>query len=291
MSALDELKALPQWIGWNAEPNGNGKLAKIPKNPRNGKNAASNNPETWSDIGTAWRAVKRNDWTGLGFVFTLRAGYVGVDLDDCFEADGVMKPWAWDIFKMLDSYTEFSPSRKGLHIICRGSIPASINKSTEGVEMYGELRYFTVTGDTWGHEKPIVERTTELGALYWCYADSGPKMQQAPRVYTPGDVDEKKLSEALRHVPTRMDYYDWIKVLMAVHDVFPDRRGIALCEAWSPGYEGEIENKFKSFDRTSKSGVTVATLFHMAKQNGWGPSSSRPRPMTHKQKLERLAAA
>lgn len=298
-TALDELKAIPHWVGWHAEERG-GKVTKVPKNPHTGNNASSNDPKTWADVNTAWRAVKRHGWTGLGFVFTIGTGIVGVDLDDCFEpapppGKRRLKPWAYDIYRMLNSFTEKSPSGNGLHIYCKGEIPASINRSAEGVEMYNELRYFTVTGDVFypgPKNAPIAERSTELQALYWCFGD-GPKEEPSkPRVYTPNSVDEKQIADALKHIPKRMDYYDWLRVLMAVHDAFPNSTGIRLCEAWSPGYDGEVEHKFRSFDRTAKSGVTVATLFHMAKENGW--QTIRPqkrRVMTHKQKMAALAAA
>ena len=33
----DELKNLPQWVCWKAEPRREGKIAKLPINPANGK--------------------------------------------------------------------------------------------------------------------------------------------------------------------------------------------------------------------------------------------------------------
>lgn len=276
MNAYGELKAIPQWVGWKEEKRGD-KLTKVPKNPRTGKNARSNDPKTWTDAATAWRAAKQHGWDGMGFVFTIKAGIVGIDLDDCLEPTEYggkrMKPWAKDIYMMMHSFTEKSPSGNGLHIFVRGEIPNSIKKNQSGIEIYNELRYFTVTGEVLypgPDDKPIQERSRELGALH--AALSGPcKPKQPSRSYEGQTLDEKKIEDALRHIPKRMDYYDWLKVLMAVHDAYPNLTGIQLCESWSPGYEGEIEEKFKSFDRTAKDGVTVATLFHMAKQHGWQP--------------------
>lgn len=291
MKAYDELKKIPQWIGWAEEVRGD-KATKIPKNPRTGGNAATNNPDTWTDVNTAWRAVKRHGWTGLGFVFTIKAGIVGVDLDHCFDEDGILKPWASDIYRMLDSFTEYSPSGEGLHILCRGEVQGSINQSSDGFEMYNEFRYFTMTGDAYGPEKPLRDCSKELQALYAAYTE--PRLTEPKRAsnYQPRDVSEKEIAEALRHIPKQQDYLDWVRVLMAVHDVYPNYTGVSLIESWSPGYRGEVEAKFKSFDETAKSGVTVATLFHMAKQHGWQPQRrKRRKPMTHKQRMQALAAA
>lgn len=288
MKAYDELKRLNQWVGWQTEER-NGKATKIPKNPHTGGNALSNTPSTWADVNTAWRAVKQHGWSGLGFVFTIQSGIVGVDLDNCFDGDA-LKPWADDIYRMLDSFTEYSPSGRGLHIFVRGEIPSSINKSTDGVEMYNELRYFTMTGKTFGDERPLASRPVEIAALHAAFAEPAREPVE-PRSYEPGTVTEKQVADAIKHIPRRMDYYDWLRVLMAVHDEYPDGRGIAICEAWSPGYEGEVARKFRSFDRTSKSGVTIATLFHMAKKNGWQNGHRGGRRTTHLQKMKALAAA
>ena len=87
--------------------------------------------------------------------------------------------------------------------------------------------------------------------------------------YQPVAADQKEVSAALKSIPPKMDYSDWLGVCMAVHSSFPDSTGVSLLEAWSPGYEGEIADKFKSFERTSTNGITVRTLFKMAKDNGY----------------------
>lgn len=77
-----------------------------------------------------------------------------------------------------------------------------------------------------------------------------------------------KLRDALRFVPKRMDYGDWIKALMAIWIVFPDERGIALAEEWSPGTPNEVANKFKSFRDVRIEGDWI---FRVAYRRGWRP--------------------
>lgn len=279
MMTMAHLKTLSQWVGYTA--------AKVPMCAHTGGAASSNNPDTWATAAQAWSAKKRYGWAGIGYVFTIGAGVVGVDLDDCFDDDGRLSDDARQIVKMLNSYTELSPSGKGLHILACGSIPHSVKKP--GFEMYNELRYFTVTGRVYGAAAveegfatgDIEDRNTELNALHVVYdGDVEPRPAPVRTRTTAQTTDEAEIARALSHIPSRGDYNtDWLPILMAVHDAMPDERGVALIESWSPGYPGEVARKFRSFDRTAKGGVTVATLFGIAKRYGFQQAAqSRPRP-------------
>ena len=259
---LSTLKQLPQWVGYTAQ--------KVPMNPHNGRAASSNDPATWATASEAWAAKKRHGWAGIGYVFTIAAGVIGVDLDDCFDDDGRLSDVAGQIVTMLDSYTELSPSGKGIHILARGSIPHSVK--TPGVEMYNEMRYFTVTGDRLQAYSPNIEdRSAELLALFVTFG--GDMEPAAPRLASPRPAQttqEADVRRALSMLPKTGDYNTyWLPVLMAVHDAFPNETGIQLIEEWSPGYRGEVARKWRSFDRTGKDGVTIATLFHLAKGYGY----------------------
>lgn len=80
---------------------------------------------------------------------------------------------------------------------------------------------------------------------------------------------EGQIASALAYIPGRLDYREWLTILMAVHSAMPNQRGISLVENWSPGYPGEIEDKFSSFDRAASGGVTIRSLFKMARDNGY----------------------
>jgi len=75
----------------------------------------------------------------------------------------VIEPWAREIIDRLQSYTEFSPSGTGLHILVRGNLPPGGNRKGR-VEMSDSARYFTMTG----HHLPlnIEPRQAELAALH-----------------------------------------------------------------------------------------------------------------------------
>jgi primase-polymerase (primpol)-like protein len=65
----------------------------------------------------------------------------------------------------LNSYTEFSPSGTGLHVITQATIPQGRRK--DQLEMYSTGRYFTLTGNyLLGPSQWILPRQQEQEALY-----------------------------------------------------------------------------------------------------------------------------
>jgi hypothetical protein len=236
VKTVAELKTISQWVGYTSK--------KIPMSPHTGTAAASNNPDTWAR--RPRRGPPRSATAGPVSATSLPSlpGVVGIDLDDCFTEDGRLNDTARQIVQMMNSYTERSPSGKGLHILACGSIPHSVKRP--GFEMYNELRYFTVTGKQYGASEfvgcNIEDRQDEMNALFVVYDGD---YEPAPRPVRPaierGDVSVSiaEVERALGVLPPQGDYNtDWLPILMAVHDAFPDERGIALIERWSPGYRG-----------------------------------------------------
>lgn len=156
------LKALPHWVNWKAMPNGD-RVEKIPVCASTGSNAKTTDPDTWTDYSTAAMNAMTREGLGLGFVFTTTAGIVGIDLDKCRDTNtGTLEPWAQDIVTALDSYTEISPSGRGLHIFVHGELPAGRRKK-DRIEVYQHARFFTVTGrHLEGTPTTVEQRTEEL---------------------------------------------------------------------------------------------------------------------------------
>ncbi|PEA86312.1 phage/plasmid primase, P4 family [Bacillus thuringiensis] len=167
-----ELKALPQWILWKFETR-NGKLTKVPCQVT-GEMAQANNRRTWSTFATAVKFYLEGDYDGIGFVFSRQDNYIGIDIDKCV-VDGKTNAFATEIIDILDSYTEFSPSGNGIHIIIRGGLPQSVlgtgRKNTKhGLEIYSYGRFFTFTGNR-ENSNDVYERTDELAEVFEKYFD------------------------------------------------------------------------------------------------------------------------
>ncbi|MGA2935727.1 MAG: hypothetical protein ABSF52_01325 [Syntrophobacteraceae bacterium] len=141
-----ELKERRQWVAWKGVPKENGKLDKIPINPKTGHEAKPNHPDTWASIQEALIATETYGLDGIGFVFSESDPYTGIDLDSCLNPDtGELEPWARRYVDLFQSYTEVTPSRKGLHIIIKGKLPGKGRKKGN-FEVYDKGRFFTFTG-------------------------------------------------------------------------------------------------------------------------------------------------
>ena len=180
----ERLKKLPQWVTFKLIPNEKkGKPDKVPYNPRTGYMAKSNDPSTWADYNTAVQALQQGGYDGIGFEFG--SGVFGVDLDNVVQ-DGQLTPEALDIIGILDSYTEYSPSGTGIHILCMGTLPPGRRRRGR-YEMYSEGRFFTVTGKVYGEPKDLQERTAEAAAVHAKYLQQGEQLAAGGSV--PSDTE------------------------------------------------------------------------------------------------------
>ena len=149
----DRLKKYDHWICWKKVLNQKRKTYdKIPIDAKTGKAASSSDSSTWTDFNTAHKVFLNNKkYSGLMFAFTENDPFVGIDLDHVFDPKtGEIIPWALEVIKLLNSYTEISPSGDGFHIIVEGDIPES--RCQKGgnephIEMYRAKRFFTFTGN------------------------------------------------------------------------------------------------------------------------------------------------
>lgn len=137
----EELKTIPQWVGVKND-------SKIPLSYVNNKvsAASSGNPETWTTFEKITEGIVKNRFDNYGFVFHDN-GIVGIDIDTGFDENGFLSPVAIDIMKACHSYTEYSRSRRGMHILVRGTLPFGGRNNRNGVEIYQNGRYFIVTGE------------------------------------------------------------------------------------------------------------------------------------------------
>ena len=75
-----------------------------------------------------------------------------------------------DIITTLDSYTEYSPSGTGAHILCKGTIPAKDRRKNNMKCI--RRAFFTVTGRVLGRAKEIQERTVRTAAVHAMFSQS-----------------------------------------------------------------------------------------------------------------------
>lgn len=155
----EELRLLPQWVVWDAN--------KVPHDAKTGNLASVNDRNSWSSFDIA--VQNSTNYSGIGFVFSDTDDYSFIDLDDT-KGDQVALNRQIEIYREFDSWSEISPSGKGLHIIVRGSVPAGRRRSF--IEVYSSGRYATFTGNVYNNN-PIRECQEQLTRL-WQQMGDGP---------------------------------------------------------------------------------------------------------------------
>lgn len=172
------------FVNWIAESDGpNKKPKKVPFNPYDLKPAAVNRPDTWITLNDAIDSglVSYSRINGIGIVLN-NTDLTVIDVDKISRDDGteitenitdlsIVK----ELQKKFNSYTEVSPSGKGIHIYIKGKLPVDVNeeKATkngifkyDGYTAYFELfdgvnfsagRYVTLSGKVVGDKTTITQ--------------------------------------------------------------------------------------------------------------------------------------
>ena len=166
-----ELRQRNQWVVWRREFVNDRWTKVLYQITAPHLRASSTEPATWSSYAAAVEAAKDPDVEGIGFVFTESDPYSGVDFDKCVAPGGEIHPDVAGLVERLSSYTEFSPSGKGLHVLVRAELNGGRNRTANTpwggeFENYDRGRYFTVTGaHVPGTPLEIHDRRTELDAI------------------------------------------------------------------------------------------------------------------------------
>jgi len=158
-----EMHQYPQWIVWRYEERQGKKPTKIPYNPNTGKKASVTNKDDWCSFDEAVLAATQSNsiYSGIGFVLTDNDPYAFIDFDDT-KGDEKQLNKQLEIYRDFNSYSECSPSGKGLHIIVKGQIPKGCRSGF--VEIYSNNRYMTMTGNVY-NDRPIENRQELLHKL------------------------------------------------------------------------------------------------------------------------------
>lgn len=165
----EAIKNLKQWHHWQLVGD-----RKVPKQI-SGENAKPNDSSTWTDLLTAVSTLDGD----RKLAFTLGDGcrtvfLIGIDLDDCFEEDGTLRPWADEIYSATadEAYWEYSPSGTGVKGLVMGTKPDHLTRCQfpqgEGkqcVEIYDSNRFWAFTGEVITDHLPTSQQETSRYVL------------------------------------------------------------------------------------------------------------------------------
>lgn len=142
------MKNKKRWVLWRLEDD-----KKLPFSAHYDGLASSTRANTWSYFSKAVNKLEHGDFNGLGYVFAPEDGLVFIDLDNCVTDEGELSEFAESILELFPAtYTEYSQSGKGLHLVVKGSIPRAYKSSQ--IELYSSGRYMAFTGNALVTEEP-----------------------------------------------------------------------------------------------------------------------------------------
>ncbi len=283
------MRELRQWLCWRFEQfKGDKKPRKVPYwasgRKRRGQQGGEEDRAQLVSFEEAVALVEARRFEGLGFAFLPGDGLIGIDIDGAIDlATGEVSQRCEAIIAACSSYTELSPSGRGVHIIVQGNTKTFKNNDV-GVEVFCERQFFTCTGRRWPNTPaevaPVAESTLKRlratvrsGAAV---AASSPQAAAPSRAQPVPGVDRSpaelvpRLESALQALAPDMAHDEWVHIGMALKAALGDA-GFRLWDYWSskgakyPGTDA-LRRKWESF---RGAGVTEATVFGLAKAAGW----------------------
>lgn len=285
----------PRWVAWKYDQDGK----KPPLDPKTGRAADDGDPSTWATLVEAEALCKRHKLKGVGIEMIGKDGLAVVDLDGCRDAKtGVISSWAAFLIHYFDSYTEVSPSGSGVKIFVNGC-PESVDRKLT-FKVNGEPVPYNVLNKK-RKKQPQIELFHD-GGHYCCVTGQVVKLDGISRrienrpeecavIYAllrhdPRAEDDFRIVHALLHLTDQQSYEVWRNVGFALHDAhrqgkLSEEQAHRLWRAWSLSADNadspeEIDRKWKYLGTTPPDdGITVATLFAMAKENGYQQPTSR----------------
>jgi len=161
-----KLKEYNNFVLWKKEDR-NGKKTKVPYQI-NSDRAKTSEPSTWTKYSEVEKIWKRGEFSGIGFCLS-EGTPIGIDLDNyrCPAFPDVILPWAREIIEQIDSYTEVSPSGKGIRIFAYSDKLPQWGRKKGSIEIYESGRYLTVTGHhILGTPVDIMNRSKEIKSFH-----------------------------------------------------------------------------------------------------------------------------
>lgn len=296
-TALQPLASAPRWVGWRWVKLPNGKLDKPPFRVDYPEfHASTQDPKSWAPFGTAAKALATGRLDGIGYVVRDDVLHAFIDLDDCRDSEtGAIADWAMRIVEECGSYTEITPSKRGLRIIGTGEgLTREIHSAYKlpgggtGELFFRAARYVTVTGDRLPDTPDKFADISDvmLDMLVQAGRAKAAEDSGAPVAHTSNPAAEAPLEDitsALAVIPnpgTAVHYDDWIRTGLAVFGASGgSAEGYAAWEQWSAKSDkfddGACLKAWASFRRSPPKRIGFGSLYYLAKSEDetWRPTT------------------
>jgi hypothetical protein len=284
------------WLNWRARPSKHGqKPRKVPYQPDHpDRRAKVNDVSHCGNFDTAQFNYDIDPETIEGIGINLYAldpakhPVTALDLDNCFDPDtDTLEPWAAEIIDACKTYTEVSPSGRGVRLFYDGLFEGgSFTKGSLECYISGTKRYVTVTGvplpscET-GDVKPLSDAVSTILAGYQDEAKKRDNKSDKPPVE---EWDKDRVTDMLDRLydedkdwkDNLPNYHSWLHLGMALHHQFEGGEdGLAVWHHISErlgNYDpDELDSKYETFGGGTGQ-VTLLTYLQMAGKNGLLPN-------------------
>jgi putative DNA primase/helicase len=173
----------------------------------------------------AIKALESKRWDGLGFAFLPGDGLIGIDIDAAIDDDGQVAERCLSIIQACNSYTEYSPSGRGVHIFVQGETQTFKHDSI-GLEVFCNAQFFAMTGRPWAGTpsdvRPIEPKVlARLQATVQAAKEAAAEKRAAETVAQP-----TRAASASRPVPMPPSGGDDFKRV--------NQAALAMLDAWVP---------------------------------------------------------
>lgn len=288
----EELKVMPNWTLWKYVLR-KGKWTKVPFQ-LNKSEGDSSDPSKWTTFEKVINAFNnnRNIFDGIGFTFSPSDPFSGIDFDNCIDKDGNIDSIVEQYLKVLNSYSEISPSGKGIKVFTKAKLPVEIEsngKIQQGfarkkvkpeVEVYYGDRFFTITGNILQKfPKTIEERNNEqTGFFKKIFEDRKYFGKKTSKETISAKVEIREMS------PTEAD--DELQKLFEIDETFKNNYCV-------PATEGNrSDNEFYLCVRMFEAGFdgkSVLRLMDAGPQSRWNGESDSYKRRTIRKAKEKVA--
>jgi hypothetical protein len=154
-----------------------------------------------------------------------------------------LETWAQEIVDRFKSYSEFSPSGEGVHILIRGALPPGRRRVGQ-IEMYDAGRYFTMTGHVLNGHGRIENRGDELIAFH---REVFPQEEGGG---IGGDFGEQRDADVLERARNAANGAKFDRLWRGNYGEYPSQSegDLALCSLlvfWTDGDLGQADRLFR----------------------------------------------
>lgn len=287
--ALAHLRQHARWVGWKWTQKPNGEWDKpLYRADYPDFYASTQKPKTWVHLDAAERSLIAGQIDGIGYVVRDDPDTVFWDLDNCRDPiTGELDDWAAEAVEAADSYTEITPSGRGLRIVGThgGFLHAPIHAAYKlpsggtGEVFFRAVRYVTVTGlhlpetpnalsDISGAVLDLLAKAGRAAAHVAAHAAEG----------TPGKTREEAAAPlhdvvaALAVIPNADDHYDdWVRVGLATYAATGGQgEGLDAWMRWSgksvKHTDHECLRVWQSFHRSPPNKIGFGSLYYLARK-------------------------